>query len=184
MGTTTAVQLKGHTMKRMSYLVASLVSSLVFADTRISTVEDVSFIAVGPAGFKINGKTNEISVVQEGDFYVLKVPMDTVKTGIDLRDSHMKEKYVETGKFPNAELKVPKSSLKEGGGQNVKGLFKVHGVEKEVAVNYSVSKDAGAMAVKGTFNINLKNHGIEVPSYLGVTVKPDVVVNANFKVNP
>lgn len=169
-------------MKKIACLLAGLVVSLGFAQPNVGSVEEVGFIAVGPAGFKINGKTASISVAEEGDFYVLSVPMDTVKTGIDLRDRHMREKYVETQKFPNAELKVSKASLKEGDGQNAKGLFKVHGVEKEVAVNYSVSKNAEALLVKGTFNLNLKEHGIEVPNYLGVTVKPEVVVRATFQV--
>jgi hypothetical protein len=33
----------------------------------------------------------------------------------------------------------------------------------------------------GKFRINMNDFGITVPVYLGVTVKPDVDVTANFK---
>src|SRR5207248_2442418 len=34
----------------------------------------------------------------------IKLALDTLKSGIDLRDSHMKNKYFEIGKFPIASL--------------------------------------------------------------------------------
>ena len=40
----------------------------------------------------------------------------------------------------------------------------------------------GTCAVEGSMNVNMKDFGVNVPSYLGITVKPDVVVTSSFTV--
>jgi hypothetical protein len=51
-----------------------------------------------------------------------------------------------------------------------------------VTVHYSAKADGAAVAAQGRFRINMNEFGINVPSYLGVTVKPDVDVTASFRV--
>lgn len=166
-------------------LAASLcLAFVVQAEVGVLKVNAVNFLATGPAGFKINGQTDKLEVKSEGDSVVLRVPLDTVDTGIDLRNRHMKEKYLDTKSYSHAELKVARALLKEGAGQKGTGTFTVHGTSKEVALNYDVVKAGAGLEVKGNFDVNIKAHGIEVPNYLGITVKPDVKVSAAFLVNP
>ena len=169
-------------MRPIFLSLVCIFSSLAHAD--VVSVKDVSFLAVGPAGLKINGVSTSLETKEEGEFVVFRVPLDTLETGISLRDRHMKEKYLETQKFSHAELKVSKALLKAGRQQKGTGTFTVHGVSKPIDFVYDVTADANGLSVQGTFDINIKQFGIEVPSYLGVTVKPDVKVAANFVVKP
>jgi polyisoprenoid-binding protein YceI len=149
----------------------------------------VSFQAAGPAGMKIEGTTNELKAAEAGDTLVIDVPLGNLSTGIALRDHHMKEKYLEVQKYPTATLTVARSALKVPAGADrvdadVPGTLKLHGQSRPVTVHYDAKADGGTFAAHGKFHINMNDFGISVPSYLGVTVKPEVDVNASFRVNP
>jgi polyisoprenoid-binding protein YceI len=140
---------------------------------------EVSFTAIGPGGLKIVGNTSQITAKEDGANAIVSVPLGGLSTGIALRDKHMKEKYLETDKFPNAELTVARSAVKEGSG-SAQGTMKIHGQSKPVTFSYSAKKSGAGYAVDGTVRINIKDFGVEVPSYLGVTVKPEVDVAVKF----
>jgi polyisoprenoid-binding protein YceI len=141
---------------------------------------DVQFNATGPGGLKITGTTTQISVKEDGANVVVTVPLGNLDTGIALRNKHMKEKYLETDKYPNAELVVAKSALKADGGGSATGTMKIHGKSKDVSFTYNAKKGGSGIAVDGVAHINIKEFGVEVPSYLGVTVKPEVDLNVKF----
>lgn len=171
-------------MFRIATLAVALSSFAAFATPEVTHVKDVHFLATGPAGLKIVGQTTKLEAKTDGDQLVITVPLDTVDTGISLRNSHMKEKYLDTKAHPNAVLKVPLSALKEGKSQPVKGVFTVHGKEREVTALVDVTKNGAALDVTGVMDLNLKHYDIEIPNYLGVTVKPDVQVTAAFTLKP
>src|SRR5271154_5346796 len=62
-----------------------------------SSEPKVSFSCVGPGGLHIDGTGTTLQLQDKGDVLVLSVPLDSVTTGIGLRDTHMHEKYLETG---------------------------------------------------------------------------------------
>jgi polyisoprenoid-binding protein YceI len=151
-----------------------------------ATDAKVSFVAAGPAGMKIEGSTNELSVAEQGGNIVVTVPLANLVTGIGLRDKHMKEKYLEVGKYPTAVLTVARSALKvPANGETVEadaqGSLQLHGQTKPVSVHYQSKGEAGGLPTRGSFHVNIKDFGMEIPSYLGVTVKPDIDVNASFR---
>jgi polyisoprenoid-binding protein YceI len=146
----------------------------------------VTFQAAGPAGMKIEGTTTDLTAAEQDGNLVITVPLANLSTGIGLRDKHMKEKYLETGKYPTAVLTVPRSALKvPPNGEQVEadaqGTLQLHGQSKPVSVHYQTKSDGGGLSARGSFHVNMKDFGIEVPSYLGVTVKPDVDVSASFR---
>jgi polyisoprenoid-binding protein YceI len=147
----------------------------------------VSFTAAGPAGMKIEGTTSELKVTEEGGNVVVDVPLSNLVTGIALRDQHMKEKYLEVAKFPDAVLTVARGALKvpASGGQlsaDAQGTLRLHGQTRPVTVRYDATADADGLMVHGKLHIRMDEYGITIPSYLGVTVKPDVDVVAAFHV--
>jgi polyisoprenoid-binding protein YceI len=149
---------------------------------------DVSFTLVGPAGMKIVGQGSELRVVDDGQAVKVSVPLSSMKTGISIRDKHMHEKYLQTPNFPSADLTVPRSALKipQPGAnvtQDAQGTLILHGKTKPVNFRYTCTRDGAKLKVQGTMHLNMNDFGIEVPSYLGVTVKPDVDVAARFDVN-
>jgi polyisoprenoid-binding protein YceI len=148
---------------------------------------EVSFTLIGPAGLKIVGTGNELRVNDDGQAVKVAVPLSSMKTGISIRDKHMHEKYLQTPNYPTAELQVPRGGLKIlGGGSNVSqdtaGTLVLHGKSKPVNFRYTGAREGSKLKVRGTMHINMNDFGIEVPVYLGVTVKPDVDIVAQFDV--
>lgn len=145
----------------------------------------VSFTASGPGGVRIEGQTEELEVRDQGETFAVVVPLRNLSTGISLRDRHMKEKYLETDKYPTAELKVARGELKvpaPGGSEegSANGLLNLHGTEKKVPVKYRASESSGLYTVVASLHVNMGEFGIATPSFMGATVRPDVDVKASF----
>jgi len=136
----------------------------------------IAFKAVGPGGLGIEGKGNDVSLKEQGDSIVVTVGLGSVKTGIEMRDKHMHEKYLETPKYPNAVFIVEKSKIKSPGEGDADGKLQLHGVTKSVRIHFKATGSDKESTVVGSAHVNMKDFNIEVPSYLGVTVKPDVTV--------
>ncbi len=182
-------------MKRSNRLWIAGVSSIAVGLSSIahaslsSTPTDghVVFRAAGPAGMTIEGTTPDLRIADQDDAVVITVPLENLTTGIAVRDHHMKEKYLEVAKFPVATLNIARSVLKlPTGGDRVEAdlasTVTIHGQSRPVVVHYDAKRDAGTLAAHGKFSINMHDFGISVPSYLGVTVKPDIDVSATFRV--
>jgi polyisoprenoid-binding protein YceI len=145
----------------------------------------VSFVAIGPAGLRIEGKSTDLQVTDRPDALVVTVPLAKLETGISLRDSHMREKYLESQKYPNAQLAVARSAIKfPAQGQTTEGTvpatLALHGQSKTVPVHYKATRKGNAYEVKGDLKVDFREFGIAIPSYLGATVKPPVDVNVAF----
>lgn|GEM_PF-4484728 len=95
------------------------------------------------------------------------LPLDSLVTGISLRDEHMKKKYFETRKHPIAVLK---NVVAEEGSFKAKLL--IRGVEKEVEGEYE-AKGAG---VSAKFKTTLSDFKIPEAKYMGVGVEDEVEV--------
>ena len=156
------------------------------ADAKLSRVGEptVTFRAVGPAGMKIEGTTHELAVTDDGQVVTVAVLLGNLTTGISLRDRHMREKYLQVPQYPTAEFTVARSAIKIPAGgaaasADVAGTMRLHGRTKAVPVHYDAKRDA-ALHVTGTVRVNMTDFGIEVPTYLGVSVKPDVDVIVRF----
>jgi polyisoprenoid-binding protein YceI len=165
---------------RTSGLVLSLglITAVSAAKISAATGSSVVFKATGPAGLNIEGKTSTLEVSDDGTEATFSVPLNTVKTGIALRDTHMNEKYLETGKFPKATLKIKRSDVKLEEGKettgDVPGKMTLHGQTKDVKVHYKAKKTGGDVAVDATTTIKYTDYGVNKAEYLGAEVKPDV----------
>lgn len=131
----------------------------------------------GPAGMNIEGQSAAVNVSDEANSIRFIVPLSTLDTGIELRNKHMREKYLETNKYPNAELVVARTDLTlPADGQTVqrtvKARFTVHGKTKEVSVTYQIERRATHFKFAGSFPFDMRDHSISTPSYLGVSVNP------------
>ena len=146
---------------------------------------DLAFTAVGPGGLKINGSSDSLKAFEEGGKLIFKASLANIKTGIGMRDNHTK-KYLGTDQWPDASLTVDKGAIKmpEDGKKasgNVPGQFRLHGVTRDVKVAYSVERSGSEYSVDGHFGVDINDHKIEKPCYLGVCVDPKVKVDAKFK---
>lgn len=175
-------------MNRPALLLFALVSTVALtADAKITRTgtPSVSFHASGPAGMKIVGTTSDLDVDDQGAKVVIRVPLGNLTTGISLRDHHMRDKYLQVGSYPNAELTVDRSALNFPNGDgsatgDAQGSMAIHGRTQNVSFHYTIVRANGSLHVGGTTHLNIRDYGIDVPSYLGITVKPDVDVEVQF----
>ena len=174
-----------HTRRLLSVLLLAALPAAATAALKARTPSQVSFTALGPAGLRIEGKSNELQVADRPDALVVTVPLARLETGISLRDHHMHEKYLESQKYPNAQLAVARSAIKfPTQGQTTEGTvpatLALHGKSKTVPVHYKATRNGNAYDVKGDLKVDFREFGIEIPNYLGATVKPPVDVNVAF----
>lgn len=146
-------------MRTLSRWMVPLVFTLslpTLAVAALTRTGDASagFLAVGPAGLKVEGKTSEVEVAEVDGKVRIGVPLANVDTGIALRNKHMREKYLEVATYPRAELVVDKSTLKvPGEGPEstgaASGSMTIRGKTKPVTFQYTARRSNGAYAVTG-----------------------------------
>jgi polyisoprenoid-binding protein YceI len=173
------------TYRLLSLLLLAALPAAATATLKARTPAAVSFVALGPAGLRIEGKSSDLQVTDRPDALVVTVPLAKLETGISLRDHHMQEKYLESQKYPNAQLAVARSAIKfPAAGQTTEGTvpatLALHGKSKTVPVHYKATHNGNAYDVKGDLKVDFREFGIEIPNYLGATVKPPVDVNVAF----
>ena len=152
----------------------------------------VEFLAIGkPSALRIHGIGKEIS----GNFSVhgnliegsATFPLNTLATGIDTRDHHMKEKYLETSKFPNATLRISKVALPHvipAGDFSFKeipfeGPLTLHGQTKNVRGTMTVARAAGQMLVQAQFGLKISDYAVSIPSFAGIVMADEVNVDVH-----
>jgi polyisoprenoid-binding protein YceI len=141
----------------------------------------------------IVGKTGEVLgfiTVDPGDIMGstegrIEVDLASLKTGIGLRDSHMREQYLETDKFPKTVFEITRviettqNTLEDRKPVELKleGIFSVHGVKRQIVVPVTVtfikeSEATGArhpgdlLHIVGTFDILLSDYDIKRPQFV------------------
>lgn len=170
---------------RLTLTLALLAAPLAFAGWTQEGEGSATFDAKGPAGFKIHGTAKNVTVKDDGKALTISLALSDVDTDSDLRNRHMLED-LEAEKFPTITLSVPVDALKSEDGKTTeaqaKGTFELHGQKKDVTFKYKAKCKAGACEVDGSADLNLSDFGVKIRKYLGITVKPDIVVGAKFTV--
>ncbi len=123
----------------------------------------------------------------EGDG-ALVVDLRTLQTGIALRDTHLRETYLEVNKgedFAHARLSRIRLTWQERKGVTGKGTFtgmlRVHGVERQVSGRMELRQSGTNVRVRATFPVRLPDFEIATPRYLGVGVRDQVDVQVSFE---
>jgi hypothetical protein len=117
----------------------------------------------------------------------LTVDLATLDTGIGLRNSHMRDNYLEVGRGEGFSRAVLKDIAVGGDVATVSGqtsftaTLLVHGVERPVRGDARISRNAGRVRVEAGFPVVLADHEIAKPRYLGVGVRDQVQVRVRFE---
>jgi len=112
----------------------------------------------------------------------LHVDLQSLETGIGLRDRHMKNNYLEVEKgaeYAAARLEDIRVE-KLAGKTTFKGLLTLHGSRKPVTGTAEIKQTANGYRVEATFPLRTAEFGIPEPTYLGVGVKDEIQVRVNF----
>jgi polyisoprenoid-binding protein YceI len=150
----------------------------------------VEFLAIGkPSFIKIHGKgtpsKGTISVDGEKITGNLEFDVTSLDTEITKRNEHMKEKYLEVGKYPKATLELKsakplkgwslaKPELKDA---DFEGVLTLHGTSQPVKGKFSITDKSAANVL---FKIKLTDYKIDIPSFAGVTVADDVEITVKI----
>jgi polyisoprenoid-binding protein YceI len=139
------------------------------------------------AGISFAAKSSDLRVADDGATVTFSVPVGTLKTGIGMRDSHLRE-HLEDSKFPDvtlsiarADVRLPTAGALEA---TVRATVTLHGVSRPEQVPYSISGAPGGYRVHvDKLLLRLSDYGIAAPSFAGVTVKNDVAITADVPLN-
>jgi len=140
-----------------------------------------------PGALDIEGVTSDLALDDDGTRLLFTVRMDTVETGIALRDDHMRKNFVQTDVHPLLTLEMPRAALSlpaAGATQvtaTVNGAFTVRGQAEEVPVTYTMTQEKAGWKIRASFPFDVTKHGIAIPSYLGVTVAPAMTAEVTFR---
>lgn len=149
---------------------------------------------VKPGSLHINGTgaklTGNLTFMDKSLTGKIVVHLQELKTGIALRDEHMKEKFLEVNKYPDAVLTISEMSLPQNPfSTNVKmssvpfkGLLLVHGVESKIEGAADIDSTGSQVIAEVKTKTTIPSHQIEKPSYLGVKVADDIDIQAHLKI--
>ncbi|MBS1971084.1 MAG: YceI family protein [Bdellovibrionales bacterium] len=173
----------------------SSVQAQASTTTKYKTGRDdghLQFLAIGrPAMIRIKGESpgpqGQIDVdggKAHGEFTLL---LSDLNTGIDLRDEHMKKKYLEIDKNPRAILTITSLNLPAsdaGSDLPFGGDLTLHGVTKKIEGHFSYETSQGTKKSQVEFKIHLSDFNIAIPNYAGMTVADEVQVEVRTNLRP
>ena len=119
------------------------------------------------------------------------VDLRTLDTGIDLRNEHLRNSYLEVAKGDGFE-KAVFSDISLGevdpetfqGQTSFTGTFLLHGVKRTITGRAEIHRSPTSVRVEANFPVTLADYGIAKPQYLGIGVKNQVQVKVAFAARP
>lgn len=142
-----------------------------FAFAQDNTVK--AYFVLNPMGDFI-GTMKVISgnvTLQDGKFKGKNIVVDlkSLSTGMELRDDHAKNKYLDIKKYPTA-------TLLEAVGANGVGKARIKVRDKESLVNGTYKVSSSGKNLKAEFKIKLSSFGIAEVNFKGIGVEDEVRV--------
>lgn len=174
-------------MNKLIIIIITVFSLSVEASVKLINHE-IKFSAIGkPAFIKVDGSVPLVAAnfefgVNEIDG-VAKVDLNSLETGIKLRDEHLKEKYLHTSDFPYAILKINKQKAILGKRNKIKALLLFHGRSKEISLDIVIVKNERVIKLNSQFEFLLSDFNVELPTFQGISAanKIKLSVVASFE---
>ncbi len=137
-----------------------------------ATTSDISGLIVKPPG----GETPPTGGIM--------VELSTLDTGINLRNEHLRTRYLTVGRGPRfgqalltaLQLEAPMRQDTPAHRTSFTGTLLLHGVEQTVSGESQIRQTNGYLRVQASFAVSLNDFGIEPPRYLGVGVRDEVAI--------
>lgn len=106
-----------------------------------------------------------------------------------LQKEHFRENYMETQKFANATFKgkiIEDIDFKKNGTTLVraKGIFTIHGVEKEKIVKVKITIKDKEILIETSFEVPLEDHNIKVPKVVNQKIASIIMVEVKGTLKP
>jgi len=171
-----------------------LISSQIFPQRLIidhSKVNVVKFTADATLG-DFEGTTSSIEGFIQfngmkfslGGKLEFKVYLDSIDTGIGLRNTHMRDNYLETGKYPAAVFTGEITNLDTVSPSEftlkAEGSFKIHGVKRNKVIEVKIFNYGELYKSAGDFILRLSEFKINQPSFLFNSVDNDIKIHLSL----
>jgi polyisoprenoid-binding protein YceI len=116
----------------------------------------------------------------------LKVELQTLQTGIGIRDRHMKNNYLEVEKGPTfATATIEDIRVEKLEGKTVfTGMLSLHGQKKKVTGAAELQQKDGKIRVQAQFPVKVSEFEIPAPTYLGVGIKDEIQIKVSLMAVP
>lgn len=182
-----------YNLTTMKIILAFIIGFFIQQNTSIAqprwkAVSSAVTFSIKNAGLNVSGKLSGFQ--SELNFYpehlasssiVATVEANSINTGIDLRDKHLKkEEYFDVVKYPKIEMSsVAFEKLAEG---YFKGKFKltIKKTSKEITIPFYYTENGNTAQLKGTFTINRRDFEVGGSSWtMSDTVTISILVNAS-----
>jgi len=114
---------------------------------------------------------------------VVVVDAASFETGIDLRDEHLRAKYLEADKFPELRFQAPAPPLtaKVGSEVTLNGTLNVKGVSRPLQARAKVEASSpGELVATARFKVDITQFGIPRPGFAVVRMDPVVEVSVRI----
>lgn len=154
----------------------------------------VVFTATGwPGSLRVEGR----GAAPEGDVVAANgnvsgrvvFDLETLRTGIELRDRHMREKYLQTSVHRHSELTLQTLliPLETAGATTFElekvpfaGLLRLHGVQQAITGTADLTRRDSRVSVVASFSIETRTFGIQAPSFAGITLGERIRVRVSL----
>lgn len=139
------------------------------------------------------GSPEQINAVNKSGTLVVDISSGRVESAVlisnflfekALMQEHFNENYLESSKFPKATFKgkfedTAKVNFKQDGTYKpyLMGDLTIHGVTKSVKVPATIQVKGGKVSASTSFNVNLAEYGISIPSVVSDKVGKEAEVS-------
>jgi polyisoprenoid-binding protein YceI len=112
----------------------------------------------------------------------LRVELQTLETGIGVRDRHMKTNYLEVEKGPEfATAIIDDIRVEKLEGKTVfTGMLSLHGQKRKVTGAAELQQKGGKIHVQAQFPVKVSEFDIPAPTYLGVGVRDEIQIKVSL----
>jgi polyisoprenoid-binding protein YceI len=156
------------------------------AQSFISETGYVEFVSTAPL-LEFKGTSNHLTGLIDldknlVDFYV---DLNTLDTGIDLRNNHMKDSYLETETHRFAEFTGELEpefdpSIKTEQQASVTGTFQIHGVEREINVQGTIKPVESGLQLDAGWTVLLEDYNIDKPKVVFYELASEQEINISI----
>jgi polyisoprenoid-binding protein YceI len=154
----------------------------------------VKFISDAPVE-KIVGVTDQLDgylfwsgddTLDSSELY-FEVDLNSIDTGIGLRNRHMRDNYLETDKHPYAKytaraVDIKKAADRDGFEVRTRGKFDLHGIEREIEVAGTVSPVSDGFLIECVFEVKLTDYDITIPQLMFLKIDEIIALELRFHV--
>jgi len=116
----------------------------------------------------------------------LKVDLQTLETGIGMRDRHMRDNYLQVEKGPTFstatfdDIRVEKLE-----GKTVfSGILTLHGQRKKISGAAELQQHGGRIRVQAQFALKVSDFEIPAPTYLGIGLRDEIQIKVTLTAMP